>query len=62
MTLAEIFSTDPEEQQAAARAAVLQWLGGYDVEQLALEKYPDVAAADGAKGRKSNGEACKKKA
>ena len=50
MTLAEIFSTEPEEQQAAARAAVLQWLGGYDVERLALEKHRDAAGSNAAKG------------
>ena len=61
MTLAEIFSTEPEEQQAAARAAVLQWLGGYNVERLALEKYPNVAAADATESRKSNRKARKKK-
>ena len=49
MTLADIFSTEPKDQQAAAKAAVLQWLGDHDVERLALEKYPNVAAADGAK-------------
>jgi hypothetical protein len=62
MTLAEIFSTEAREQQAAAKAAVLQWLGGYDVERFAVEKYRDVAAADGAESRKSNCEARKKNA
>ena len=62
MILAEIFSTEPEEQQAAAKAAVLQWLGDHDVERLAVEKYRDAATADAAESRKSNCKARKKKA
>lgn len=53
MTLEEIFNTDPEEQQAAAKAAVLQWLGDHDVERLAVEKYRDAATTNAAKSRKS---------
>ena len=52
MTLAEIFSTEPEEQQAAAKAAVLQWLGGYDVERLGLEEHRHDAAVNAAKDSK----------
>jgi hypothetical protein len=52
MTLAEIFSAEAREQQAAAKAAVLQWLGGYSVERFALEKHRSDADANAPKDRK----------
>jgi hypothetical protein len=52
MTLAEIFSTEAREQQAAAKAAVLQWLGGYDAERVGLEKHRNNAAVNAPEDRK----------
>jgi len=50
MTLAEILSNESPEEQAAAKAAVLQWLRSDNDKRrrLAVEKYPDVADADRA--------------
>lgn len=54
MTLVEIFSTEAHEQQAAAKAAVLQWLGGYNVERFGLEKHRNNAAVNAAEDRKGS--------
>jgi len=62
MTLVEIFSTEAREQQAAAKAAVLQWLGGYNVERFGLEKHRAAVVSDAEKGLFGNREARKKKA
>lgn len=50
MTLAEIFSSELPEEQAAAKAAVLRWLGSGDDNRrrFEMEEHRDAADADRA--------------